>query len=250
MGDIDMMNFDKIISDYVRKKQEEDKKEFIIGKYSASMLGSCLRKTYYTYIYPTELDEGKLKIFETGKIIHEWIVNLLSNTPHAELAANEKELAIVDTIGNLMISGRLDDLIVVKKNGMVLEDNIDLVKMKDATEKIIVEVKSARSLDYINSPKAPHMMQLMIYLKNMSYYGIKKGVLLYVDKNNLKTKSFETGFREDIFNEALERARILNKHLILKTLPLAEGKINKEQEFECRYCEHKKQCDKDCLNNL
>jgi hypothetical protein len=232
-----MIDFDKIIKDYVKAKQEENKKEMVIGRYSASMLGSCMRKTYYSYLYPVDFDTEKLRIFEMGNVIHEFVVNLLGNTPHAELTATEKELAIVDTIGDLMISGRLDDMIIVK--------TID-ASGNEVSEKVIIEVKSARSLEYFDSPKEPHMMQLMIYMKNMSYYGIKKGVLLYVDKNSLKTRSFETGFREDIYNKAIERARTIHQHLLARNPPIAEGKVNKGQEFECHYCEHRKRCDVDC----
>lgn len=239
------LNFDTIIDDYVRLKQEKEKKELIVGKYSASMLGSCTRQIYYAYNYPKEFDNEKLKIFELGNIIHDWVATLLANSSHTELIANEKEIAIIDAESDCMISGRMDDMITIIKNGQKITTEKDGMRLKNTTEKIIVEVKSIRSLAYLDRPKEPHVLQLTIYLKAMAPYGVKQGVLLYVDKNNLKTKAFPITYNHATFLKALGRARAIHAYLTSTTLPPAEAKQTLSMKWSCAYCEYADQCKAD-----
>jgi len=222
------MDFDKIIADFIRDKEEKNKKELIISKYSASMLGNCLRQNYYAYTSPIEFSIEKLRIFEIGKVLHEWIAKLLSNTPHAELISSEKEISLIDLESDITISGRLDDVILIKENG----------------KKIVIEVKSIKSLEYLTEPKKPHIMQLMIYLKALQHYKIDEGIILYINKNNLTTKSFRIKYDDKILKEAFERAKTLHHYLTNKILPPPEAKIKKEMNWACAYCQYSEICSK------
>ena len=228
------LNFENIITDYLRKKSEEDRKELKFGKYSASSLGICVRKNFYSYLYPSEfeLSGDKLRIFAAGNAMHEWIAKVLANNSFTELIDSEKELAILDVENDILISGRLDDLIMLKNSA--------------SEERIIVEVKSTKSLAYLDAPQEQHLMQVQIYLKALSTYNIKKAVLLYIEKNSLKTRSFDVYYDHALFRKAIDRARTLHGYLLNKTLPPAEAKLDKKQNYQCGYCEFRERCDSDC----
>jgi CRISPR/Cas system-associated exonuclease Cas4 (RecB family) len=144
-----------------------------------------------------------------------------------------------------MISGRMDDVITITKSASIITDEKEGLRLKNKTEKIIVEVKSIRSLAYLDKPKEPHILQLMVYIRSMSYYGVKKGIILYVDKNNLKTKAFTIIYDHAVFLKALNRARKLHSYLISKTLPPAEAKQTLSMKWSCNYCEYADQCRQD-----
>jgi CRISPR/Cas system-associated exonuclease Cas4 (RecB family) len=223
------LDFNQIIGKYVQNKNESRKKELIIGKYNASAIGNCTRKNYYAYTSPIELPLQKLCVFEAGNIIHDFIAKVLGDSEGITLVSNERDLGLVDLETDLMVSGRLDDMIMIQKNG----------------EKIIIEVKSAKSLEYFDAPKSSHIAQLAIYLKALQPYGIRKGIILYVDKNTLKTKSFEVEYDHEILTRAIQRARTLHRHLLSKTLPPAEAKSSMAQNWECGFCEYSDKCNLD-----
>ena len=227
-------DFNKIIDEYISSERESDKKELIISKYSASMLGACVRQNYYNYTDPQDFDTEKLKIFEMGNVVHDWVAKVLSKTPSVKFVTSEKELALEDFESGLLISGRLDDLILLKKS-----DGSD--------DTVVVEVKSAKSLEYIIQPKYPHVLQLMVYLRVLSHYGVKEGVIIYVDKNTLNTKTFKVAYDHNILLDAVKRARTLHKYLVEKTLPPAAAKIDPLEKWQCKFCGYADQCNKDGL---
>jgi CRISPR/Cas system-associated exonuclease Cas4 (RecB family) len=216
------MDFDKYIDNYIKR---EDRPKGI-GKYFPSEVGSCLRKVWYSYKYPSEIDPELRKVFKIGDIIHDFIVEVLRSEKNPEIKLLSSELPFVEKIGDFLVSGRIDDVIKVESNGKVY----------------IVEVKSAKSLDLINEAKENNVMQLQLY---MHFTGVHDGVLLYVDKTNLKSKAFEIKYDESKAMEALNRFRKLHKHLVENTLPEPEAKLNSKMSWMCKYCEYKDMCDKD-----
>lgn len=216
-----MIDFDKMVENYLKRET----KPKTIGRYYPSEIGSCIRKVWYSYKYPKETDIELTKIFEVGNLIHDFVSKVIESdkNPHVELL--ERELPLRLETKDFTISGRLDDMLLLKEDG----------------RKILVEVKSTKTTDYTTEPSRNHVMQLQLY---MQITGIHEGIVLYVDKNNLKSKAFSVKYDEELSKEIMNRFIELNICLVTDQLPLDEAKRDPSLMWMCRYCEYNDKCDK------
>lgn len=216
-----MIDFDQMISNYLKRES----KPKTVGRYYPSEIGSCLRKVWYSYKYPKETDIELVKIFELGNMIHDFVTKVIESdkNPHVELL--EKELPLLKDMKDFTISGRLDDLLMLK------EDD----------KKVLIEVKSTKSIDFTKEASRSHAMQLQLY---MHITGVHNGIVLYIDKNNLKSKAFEINYDPEQSEEILKRFIELNICLVTNQLPLDEAKRDPSLMWMCRFCEHSEMCDK------
>ncbi len=214
------IDFDNLIENYLKR----DLKPKIIGRYYPSEAGYCIRKLWYSYKYPKETDKDVIKIFEVGNMIHSFIVDVIASQKNPSIELMESESPFELSVDDFIISGRIDDVVMLKVDGKV----------------IIVEVKSTRNVNYIKEPIKTHVAQLMIY---MHAKKIKDGILVYIEKNSLKTKSFDVKYDKNQLEKILDRFRELHKHLKDDTLPRAEAKENEDMKWMCRYCPYKEDCD-------
>ena len=123
---------------------------------------------------------------------------------------------------DFIISGRVDNIVLVKINN----------------EEVLVEVKSAKFLR--DEPQESHIIQLQLY---MHATGIHKGVVLYIQKDNLETRWFNFDYDRKKAEKILERFRILHDTLKENKIPEPEAKKQKENNWMCNYCAWKKECD-------
>jgi CRISPR-associated exonuclease Cas4 len=212
------IDFDKMIDNYL--KREYKRKE--IGKYRPSEVVNCLRKVWFSYVSPKEISKERVRIFEAGNMLHDFIAKVLKSerNPEVELLMNEVPIEIKKS--DFIISGRIDDLI--------------LIRIGD--RRALVEVKSCKELPH--SPRIANIQQIQLYM-----YGkeIREGYLLYVEKNTLKTKAFKINYNENIVNELMEKFEILHRCLKDNVPPVPEGKIFKNLNYLCKNCEWKDECD-------
>ncbi len=216
-----MIDFNKVIERFLEKEIHEKK----IGRYYPSEIGRCLRNLYYSYKYPVKVKPRLLKIFELGNIMHDFVVKVLKSEKIPEIELIDSEIPIELKVDDFVISGRIDDLILLKT------DN----------RKILVEVKSCKDIRSINKPQNSHMIQLQFY---MHVTGIKEGILLYIDKTTLETKSFKLEYDAFWAELIIERFRKLHRALVNDKLPLPEAKIVEEIRWMCNFCEYKEKCEK------
>ena len=213
-----MIDFDELIENYFKKEFRQKK----IGNYYPSEIGGCIRKTWFSYTIPKELDKDVLKIFEAGNNVHELITKILKSdkNPNIDLIENEMPFEIKEQ--EFRIGGRIDNLVFVK----------------DKNKKVLIEVKSCKFLPF--EPKDPHVDQLQLY---MHATGIQDGIVLYIQKDNLQTRPFSLIYDEKKALETIKRFHAL--HLCLKEneMPPAEAKLVKGKNWMCNYCEYKKECD-------
>jgi CRISPR/Cas system-associated exonuclease Cas4 (RecB family) len=216
-----MFDFDKMIERHLEREHKPKQ----VGRYYPSEIGGCMRKTWYSYKYPQKIDIELSKIFEVGNILHGFVVEVLKSEKNKDVQLIQSEVPFKKEFEDFVISGRVDDLIVVKENG----------------KKMLVEVKSTKSILPITAPQESHKMQLMLY---MHATGIHDGVVLYIDKNNLQSKSFEIPYSAKESEEIIQRFKNLNSYLRNSLLPLAEAKKSKEKEWLCKFCEYNEKCEK------
>lgn len=214
----DILDFDKLVTNYIKK--EERPRE--IGVYFPSELSFCLRRNYYLYTQTKPLDDDTARVFEVGNIFHEFMDKVVKDGTFDSKA--EKSLVVVDTIEELVISGRLDNLVVVKQGD----------------QPIVLEFKSTRSLNYVNEAKHEHILQIQPYLKTVR---AKTGLIVYIEKDSLKVKQFKIEYDPKLFLELMNRARRLHRSLMDKRMPEAEAKKNPVMSWMCNYCAFKEECD-------
>lgn len=217
-----MIDFDSMIDSFLKREHRPKG----IGRYYPSEIGSCMRKVWYTYRYPKEVKPDLLRIFEVGEIMHDFVVEVLKSekTPEVELIGAEVPFKL--DMKDFLISGRVDDLIIVKASG----------------KKMLIEVKSCSNIDYVHYPQLKHEIQLVLY---MFATKVHKGAVLYIDKRNLKSKIFEVEYDEARAVKILNRFRNLHKNLTEEILPQPEAKLDEEEKWMCKYCEYKDKCDVD-----
>lgn len=217
-----MIDFNNLISNYVKREI----KEKTIGRYYPSEAGNCMRKVFYSYKNPKEVGLELLKIFEAGNILHEFIVNVLESekNPHIELL--EKESPFTLEVDDMTISGRVDDIVVLKIDNKVY----------------LVEVKSTSSLKYTNEPHDAHVMQLQLY---MHAKNIHNGIIIYLEKNTLQSKSFLVTYDDKKNEKVIERLKELHKHIKENKLPIPESRIISTKSWMCKKCQYREDCFKD-----
>jgi len=215
------IDFDVLIDRHVARESRPKS----IGRYYPSEIGNCIRKVWYTYNHPLEIDPRVRRIFQLGDILHNFVVEVLKDGKNKDVELLKAEMPFVLNMGDFIISGRIDDLLLLKS---------------DSTE-LLVEVKSCKSTEYVKKPMEHHKTQLQFYM-----YGtqVHNGVLLYIDKSTLETKSFEVKFSPKQTKRILNKFRALHKHLTNMSLPVGEAKRRKETKWMCGYCEYKDKCAK------
>lgn len=216
-----MIDFNELIDKHIFREHRPKQ----IGRYYPSEIGRCIRKVWYTYKYPLDINPEKRRIFELGDILHDFVVEVLRSDRTKEIELLQAEMPFKIDMGKFLISGRVDDLLLLRANN----------------EKMLVEVKSSSNVKRIKRPMLHHKTQLQFY---MYATHVHKGMLLYIDKANLETKSFEVKFSAKRGRQILNKFRALHKHLTNGTLPVAEAKCSNGMEWMCRYCEYKDKCKK------
>lgn len=217
-----MIDFDKLIDLHVFR--EERKKE--IGRYYPSQIGSCMRKVWYSYKYPQKIEPELRKIFEVGNIMHHFVAEMLKSNRSGEVKLLESELPLKKEFKDFTISGRVDDLLLVKSSGKLY----------------LVEVKSTKDVKFVKEASLSHVTQLQFY---MLCSGVHNGLVLYIGKNDLKTKTFEVKFSEKVAEKIIKRVEKLHKDLQKSRLPFAEAKMKEDMKWMCKFCEYVDKCDKD-----
>jgi len=217
-----MIDFEKLVDQYIAREYKPKQ----IGRYYPSEVGSCLRKLWYSYKYPQDIDSGLRRIFEVGDMLHGFVVEVLKSEKNKDVKLLKSELPFLIEVEDFIISGRVDDLILVKSSG----------------KNVLVEVKSTKDVSFVKKPQTNHVMQLMFY---MEATGVHNGIILYIDKNNLESKIFEVEFDARKASDIFDRFSFLHEHLKNDGLPDAEAKKVSDMNWMCKFCEYKEKCNKD-----
>jgi len=212
-----MIDFNKLIDNHLAREYKPKS----IGRYYPSEIAGCMRKTYFSYKNPKQADVKLNRIFEAGNMLHEFITEVIKSEKNPEIELIRSELPIEIKEKDFIVSGRIDNLVLVKiDNKMAL-----------------VEVKSIKFLP--KEHKKEHEVQLQLYMKAL---GINEGVILYIQKDNLETKTFDIKFNKKIADKIIERFHELHKALTQDRMPEAEAKQDKEKEWMCDYCNYREEC--------
>lgn len=212
-----MVDFNKLIDTHLARELCYKR----LGRYYPSEIGNCLRKTWYSYKKPKLTDTALIRIFEAGNILHEFVEEVIRSEKNPEIELLQTEVPIKLRLKDFTISGRIDNLILVK-----IEN-----------KKVLVEVKSCKYLP--KELKKEHEMQLQLYMHASSVYN---GILLYIQKDNLQTVWFNLNYNKGKVKEILARFSSLHLSLIQNKIPEAEAKHDPDSLWLCEKCPWKEEC--------
>jgi len=111
--------------------------------------------------------------------------------------------------------------------------------ISDGKDLYVLDIKSMNSMIFrnLNQPKEEHINQIQLYLH---YLDPKKGILLYVNKDNQELKEFEVVYDSK------------RTHSLLKALSELKTKIDSNiippripewpENWQCQYCQFKEIC--------
>ena len=223
------IEFDNLLNKFINinnDKRERTRKEMV---FYASEIGYCPRKIWYSFKSPEKHGADTLKIMRIGTTLHEDIQNIFKTPEMKEIFKNEMGVTYVDiesrcTIPtqSFSISGRIDARLLTK-------DTI-----------IPVEFKSIKGITtWLKKPYWSHLVQLNLYLyaENAKY-----GYLIYIDKINMKLKSFKVEIDHKLINNVMGKMYTLTEQIKQGVLPepISEDWSN----FMCTNCEYKNKCKK------
>jgi len=216
-----MLDFDNMIAKHL--EQEPHPKG--VGRYYPSEIGGCMRKVYYSYVDPKPVKMDLTKIFEVGNILHDFVAEVLRSEKNPEVELLDSELPFKLEMKDFVISGRIDDLLLVKSSG----------------SEALVEVKSTAYLKYVKGPQPTHLMQLQLYMHAL---GVREGYLLYIEKATLATKAFHVKYDAEAAMKAIDRFKMLHKFLKAKELPEAEARASRKDDigWMCKGCDWHDEC--------
>lgn len=217
-----MIDFNSLINNYVKREI----KEKTVGRYYPSEAGNCLRKVFYSYKNPKAVDTELLKVFEAGNILHEFIVDVLESEKNPQVELLETESPFTLEVDDMTISGRVDDIIIVKIDNKIF----------------LVEAKSTSTLKYTDEPHEAHVMQLQLY---MHAKDIHNGLIIYLEKNTLQSKTFPVSYDAKYADKTIKRLKDLHQHLKEDKLPIAEARIIYSKGWMCKGCQYREDCIKD-----
>ena len=226
-----MFDFNSLIENHLAREFRPKTQ----GRYYPSEIGKCLRDVWYSYKQPLPLPMEKVKIFEAGNIMHHFVAEVMRSEKNQQVKLLDNELPFQLQIRDFIISGRIDDLL------LVLADN----------KRLLVEVKSVARLDFTNEPQPQHMIQLQLYLHALrKSHNVDAGALLYIEKNTLQAKTFIIDYDERLAAEALDRFSKLHNFLVAGKLPPPEARLRDEIGWMCKRCDYRERCFSDTSDSM
>lgn len=209
------MIIEKIDEFYNNKTDSKERTAFYI-----SDAGKCPRAIWFAMKkYPKKATEARVhRIFEHGDHTHMRIMSVLFSLG----LVTAVEVGIPETE---VIHGRADAIISVDG------------------EPYVAELKSVNSFKFKkDEPDADHIKQLQLY---MHFFKIKKGILIYENKDTQDMKEFIINYDENLVSKILASFEKLKTQVDSNELPeIPEG----IESWRCEYCPYLDSCKKTAVN--
>ncbi len=201
------------IHDYIRSQQKDDPNyKRTMGHFRSSEMGFCERQIIATFNIPEEYDATRAGYNVTGNVVEDFVRKVI------ESKAKDLELDYIIPQHNIIWNIDWEEGTEVRGKA----DFLMLLKDKAGTQKHLVEVKSARSIEHIKEPMKHHRIQVMPYILEIQPTTTS---IVYIDKNNLNNvKEFFVEFDDMIMGYIHEKAKRLHGFQMRGETPFAEAK--------------------------
>jgi hypothetical protein len=198
----------KPIQDLILKSANFDDYTAKPNTYSVTDLLYCLRKSYYNKVNPKPKTlESAFNLYR-GKVFDQLWTPLFK---HNQVRCTHR----------------------VKNYPITISGKYDFIDEKG----ILTDLKTAKSLFYINEASSEYIKQVRFY----AYVNaIEKAQILYVDFGSVKVFPVEVGDCTELIND-LESKAILLWSALQKGKPPARNPDT--PEWLCNKCEHKEECE-------
>lgn len=203
---------DKFYLDREREKEEKERVRFYVSE-----SGKCARSIFFKFKRAPKAEIGaeRLRVFEFGNHIQQIVLRPLISlglVSCIEVSIPPQEI----------VSGRAD--IILNVNG----------------EPYVVDVKSiSGKMNFANmkNPMPEHYEQVQLYLH---FFKIKKGILLYVNKDTQELKDFVFEYNEELAKNLLKRFEEWKSKIQSDIVPARlEDYPN---NWQCKSCEYQEVC--------
>lgn len=192
---------------------QENKKQL---HFYISDAGKCPRAIFFKFKQaPAEKADARLlRIFEHGEQLHRHIFNILYRLKigaTTEIPIPPQEI----------ISGRADAILCL--NG----------------ENFVLDIKSMNSMIFkgMTCPKPENVYQIQLYMR---FFDIRKGILLYIDKDRQDIKEFIIDYDQKMADALIASFEKLKEQIQANEVPQALADWPKN--WQCSYCQYKGIC--------
>lgn len=198
---------------YLEKQKDRDQTRFYITD-----AGKCQRAVFFKFKKAPrrDIDPNILRMFDHGDYIHQLIMKALLGARDIHVVSSEINIPPQE-----IISGRADAV------------------LSDGKELYVLDIKSMNSMIFRNleGPKEDNISQIQLYLH---YFQIKKGILLYVNKDTQELKEFSVDYDKDLAGRLICDLESLKTKIDSDTVP---GRMsNYPTNWQCRYCQFSNIC--------
>ena len=194
-------------------EQERNRERF---HFYVTDAGKCERAVFFKFknLPEKRLDARIFRVFEQGDYFHRTLTNTLIRlgiVVAAEIKIPPQE----------MISGRADAIL-----------SID-------SELFVLDIKSINSMSFrkLEQPKEENIYQIQLYLH---YFNIKKGILLYVDKDRQELREFVIKYNLNLCKKLLINFKSLQNKINSNIIPSIISDY--PRNWQCRYCPFRSIC--------
>lgn len=196
---------------YLDQQKSKEQTRFYI-----SDAGKCGRAVFFKFKNaPREKMEPRiLRLYERGEYLHRNIISILIRM--GILVASEVNIPAQE-----MISGRADAIVSLNN------------------ELYLLDIKSMNSMIFrnLNEPKEENAYQLQLYLH---YFNMKKGILLYIDKDKQDIKEFVINYDKNLVQSLLKGFTDLKQKVDSNVIP--DRLFDYLQSWQCQYCQFREVC--------
>lgn len=199
---------------YLDRKKDRPQTHFYI-----SQAGKCGRAIFFKFknVPEKEMEPHILRLFDHGDHMHQLIMGALLSTRDIHVVASEVKIPPQE-----LISGRADAI------------------LSDGEQLYVLDIKSMNSMIFkgLNEAKPENIQQIQLYLY---YFKIPKGILLYVNKDNLQLKEFVFDYNPAEAERILKDLSALKKQIEADLIP--SRLKDYPNDWQCRYCQYHSICD-------
>lgn len=208
-----------MLKEYIDKFYEDKNRDREQTRFYITDSGKCGRSVFFKFKQaPKEKMEARLlRVFEHGDYIHQLIMKSLFGSRDVHVVASEINMPPQE-----IISGRADAILSIQG------------------ELYVLDIKSMNSMIFrsLIAPKEENVCQIQLYLH---FFNVKKGVLLYVDKDQQQLKEFiieyDPEFCLRLINEFKNLKNKIDAGIIPDVLP------DYPDNWQCGYCPFRPVCD-------
>lgn len=201
---------------YLDKEKDRDRKP--PKHFYISQAGKCPRHLFFKFknVPEKELEPHILRLFDHGDHMHQLIMSALTSTRDIHVVASEVKIPPQE-----LLSGRADAVI------------------SDGNQLYVLDIKSMNSIVFrsMEEPKPENVQQLQLYLY---YFKISKGILLYVNKDNLQLKEYIFDYNLEEAKMLINRMKLLRKQIDTNIIP--KRLVSYPSDWQCRYCQYRSVC--------